>query len=267
MRLDRRLRGRPCSLRFVLRLAFAAKATSSRNEVPVSQVTNIRTLQELDDEVSRVRAAFDDVERRLQGSEALDRARAAFESIDAELNAARREQRRLDGEIGVLNARIQPEEKRLYDGSVRNPKELGNIQHELELLKEQRSKLEDQLLEVMSRIESLEAGHAATTSDLSYAQARWEAEKRSLQDDAARLSDALARAEAKREAQKLKVTPLALHLYEDVRRRKGGVAVAHIQGSMCTGCRVSIPEAIRRRAFQPDQLAQCPNCERILYVG
>jgi len=45
------------------------------------------------------------------------------------------------------------------------------------------------------------------------------------------------------------------------------MAVAHIQGGMCAGCRVSIPEAIRRRAFAPDQLAQCPNCERILDVG
>ncbi len=233
----------------------------------MSQVTSLRTLQELDDEVARLRAALDDVERRLQGSENLDRARAAFESIDAGLDAARREQRRLDGEIGVLNARIQPEEKRLYDGSVRNPKELGNIQHELELLKDQRSKLEDQLFEVLSRIESLEADHAAATSDLSRAQAAWEAEQRSLQEQAATLSAALTRAEARREAQKLTVPPVALHLYEDVRRRKGGVAVAHIQGSMCTGCRVTIPEAIRRRAFQPDQLAQCPNCERILYVG
>jgi predicted nucleic acid-binding Zn-ribbon protein len=235
--------------------------------VPVSQVTSLRTLQELDDEVARLRSALDDVERRLQGGESLDRARAAFESVDAELNAARREQRRLDGEIGVLNARIQPEEKRLYDGSVRNPKELGNIQHELELLKDQRSKLEDQLFEVLSRIESLEADHAAATSDLSRAQAAWEAEKRSLQGQAATLVAALTRAEARREAQKLTVPPVALHLYEDVRRRKGGLAVAHIQGSMCTGCRVTIPEAIRRRAFQPDQLAQCPNCERILYVG
>lgn len=233
----------------------------------MSQVTSLRTLQELDDEVARLRAALDDVERRLQGSETLDRARAAFESIDAGLNAARREQRRLDGEIGVLNARIQPEEKRLYDGSVRNPKELGNIQLELELLKDQRSKLEDQLFEVLSRIESLETDHAAATSDLSRAQAAWEAEKRSLQEQAATLSAALTRAEARREAQKLTVPAVALHLYEDVRRRKGGVAVAHIQGAMCTGCRVTIPEAIRRRAFQPDQLAQCPNCERILYVG
>lgn len=233
----------------------------------LSQVTDIRTLQEFDDEAATVRAALDDVERRLRSSEELEQAQAAFEALDAELNDVRRSQRKLDGDISVLNSRIQPEEKRLYDGSVRNPKELGNIQHELELLKEQRGKLEDQLLEVMTRLESVEAAHADARRELARVEAKREAEIGELQLEAKRLGDALTRADARREAQKLKISPHALHLYDDIRRRRGGMAVAHIQGSMCAGCRVSIPEAIRRRAFQPDQLAQCPNCERILYVG
>lgn len=234
---------------------------------PVSQVTNIRTLQEFDDEAATLRASLEDVERRLQGSEALEQARATFAALDAELADVRRNQRRIDGDISVLNSRIQPEEKRLYDGSVRNPKELGNIQHELELLKDQRGRLEDHSLEIMARLETLESDHAAAAEAVARAEAAWEKDRTALEGDAMRLADALTRAEAKREAQKLKVDPRALHLYEDIRRRRGGMAVAHIQGSMCAGCRVSIPEAIRRRAFAPDQLAQCPNCERILYVG
>ena len=233
---------------------------------PVSQVTDIRTLQEFDEEAATLRASLDEVERRLRGSEELEQARAAFDSLDAELGDIRRLQRALDGDIGVLNSRIQPEEKRLYDGSVRNPKELGNIQHELELLKEQRGKLEDQSLEVMARLETLESDHADASRAVARAEAAWETDRNALEGEARRLADALTRAEAKLEAQKLKIDPRALHLYDDIRRRRG-TAVAHIQGSMCAGCRVSIPEAIRRRAFAPDQLAQCPNCERILYVG
>jgi predicted nucleic acid-binding Zn-ribbon protein len=234
---------------------------------PVSQVTDIRTLQEFDDEAATLRASLDEIERRLRVSEELEQARAAFEDLDAERNDIRRTQRALDGDIGVLNSRIQPEEKRLYDGSVRNPKELGNIQHELELLKDQRRKLEDQLLDVMSRLETVEASHSAARSQLARAEQQREIELEQLQLEAQRLGDGLARADARREAQKLKISPQALRVYESIRRRHGSMAVAHIQGGMCAGCRVSIPEAIRRRAFQPDQLAQCPNCERILYVG
>ena len=54
--------------------------------------------------------------------------------------------------------------------------------------------------------------------------------------------------------------------YEDIRKRRGGVAIARVAGGNCGACRVGIPEAVRKQAFG-DGLAQCPNCERILYVG
>ena len=233
----------------------------------VSQVTEVRTLQEIDDEVATVRAAIEDVERRLRGNPELDQARRDFATAQSELQDAQRVQRRLDGDVAGLNARIQPEEKRLYDGSVRNPKELSNIQHEVELLKEQRSKLEDQLLDVMSRLEVAEREFSAAEKRLLQWEARWENEQTELRHELKKLGDLLARDEAKREIQKPKVNPRVLALYEEVRKRRGGVAVAHIQGGNCGGCRVQIPEAIRRRAFSADQVAQCPNCERLLYVG
>lgn len=233
----------------------------------LSQVTEVRTLQEIDDEVATVRAAIDDVERRLRGNPELDEARRVFASTQGELQDAQRVQRKLDGDIAGLNARIQPEEKRLYDGSVRNPKELTNIQHEVELLKEQRSKLEDELLEVMSRLEVADREFAAADRALIQWEARWEKEQGDLKHELRKLGDLLTRGEAKREAQKLKVNPRVLSVYETVRRQRGGVAVAHVQGGNCGGCRVQIPEAVRRKAFSVDQVAQCPNCERILYVG
>lgn len=232
----------------------------------MAQVTDIRTLQEIDDEAATLRAALEDAERRLQGSEELAQARAAFAETDAELAEARKLQRRIDGEVQGLSARITPEEKRLYDGSVRNPKELGNIQHELELLKSQRSKLEDELLEVMARLETAEAANAAAQKALVRQEARWEAEKASLQEETKRLSGLIASVDAKRLAQQAKIPARNLAVYEDVRRRRG-IAVARVAGGNCGGCRVAIPEAVRKRAFDADSVAQCPNCERILYVG
>ncbi len=233
----------------------------------MAQVTDIRTLQEIDDEAATYRAAFEDVERRLRGSDALDQARREFAAADADLADTRRAHRKIEGEVEGLTSRIVPEEKRLYDGSVRNPKELANIQHELELLKEQRARLEDQLLEVMQKLDLAEREHARAQKALVRQEALWEKEQGELKHESLRLGDLIARAEARREAQKQKLTPRNLQVYEEVRRRRGGVAVARVSGGMCGGCRVAIPEAVRRRAFTADQLAQCPNCERILYVG
>lgn len=233
----------------------------------MSQVTDIRTLQEIDDEAATLRAALEDVERRLRGSDDLNEARRNAAALDSELADVRRAQRRIEGEVEGLTARIEPEEKRLYDGSVRNPKELQNIQHELDALKQQRARLEDQLLEVMTNLDRVERDHSDAVNTLTREEARWEKDQGELKHESHRLNDLIARADARREAQRMKVSPRNLQVYEEVRRRRGGLAVARVAGGTCGGCRVAIPEAVRRRAFGADQLAQCPNCERILYVG
>ncbi len=140
------------------------------------------------------------------------------------------------------------------------------IQHELELLKVQRSKLEDQLLEVMSRLETVEASHSSVASNLP---APNSSESSIWQNSSSRRSGWRCphprRCQARgSEAQDQPAGSSRLRKHPPP---AGSMAVAHIQAGMCAGCRVTIPEAIRRRAFQPDQLAQCPNCERILFVG
>jgi predicted nucleic acid-binding Zn-ribbon protein len=233
----------------------------------VSQVLDILSLQALDDEAATLQASLADVERRLHGDEPLNEARRQFAAADDELATAQKEQRRLDGEVQSLTLRIEPEEKRLYSGTVTNSKELQNIQHELDLLKGQRSKLEDELLEVLGRVEAAEAERARTLGIVEQHELRRAGEMEVLRADSTRLNNALTGLQAKRMGEESKLDARIVALYEDLRRRKGGQAVVRIQGSACSGCRVQLPDAVRRRAMSPSQIAQCPNCERILAVA
>jgi len=233
----------------------------------LSQVSEVVSLQAIDDESAALRAALSDVERRLRGNEDLDQARRELAVCDAALALAQKDQRRVDGEIEGLNAKIAPEEKRLYDGSVKNPKELGSIQHELELLKKRRWEFEDQLFEILSRLEIAERDRKVAAYSVAGLETTWETEQQELKHEVKGLGDAIARADRRRELQKAKVHPRTLHIYEDVRRKRGGGAVARIQGGACGGCRITLPDALRRTAFSVELLAQCPNCERILYIG
>lgn len=233
----------------------------------MSPVLDLLTLQALDDEAANLQATLADMERRLQGDEPLNEARRQFAEAAESAGALQKEQRRLEGEIQRLNGRIEPEEKRLYSGSVTNAKELQNIQHELDLLKAQRSKLEDEDLEVLSRLEAAEQERARALRAVEAHELRRSQDVEALRRELATLNDALTRVQAKRIAQQSNIEPRMVSLYEDLRRRKGGQGVVRIQGSACTGCRVQLPDAVRRRAMSPTQLAQCPNCERILAVA
>lgn len=231
----------------------------------MSQVAELVALQEIDGEAAAARAALSDVENRLQGDEELDEARRQLIETDAERKAVLAQQRKLEDEVERLNSRIAPEEKRLYDGSVKNPKELTSIQHELELLKAARSQQEDALVEVLDKAETVERQRSELQSEVARLEARWSRIQEELRIEARRLGDAMARIEQKREAQKAKIPPRLLATYEDLKRRKGGTAVAKIQGNTCAGCRIGIPDAVRSRALAGVAIAQCPSCERILH--
>jgi predicted nucleic acid-binding Zn-ribbon protein len=233
----------------------------------VTQVSEIVTLQTIDDEATAYRAALEDVERRLRGNEELDAARRELAVTDSALMAVRREQKALEAQIEGLTAKIEPEEARLYSGAVTSPKELSGIQHELESLKQRRAGFEEQLLDVFSRVEIAERERGLSAKAVTRLDAIWERDQQDLRRESKRLGELIARVQRKREEQQLRLTPRSLQVYEDVRRRKGGMAIAQMRGGVCSGCRIMIPEGLRKRALDSDFPAQCPNCERILSMG
>ncbi|MBE7518229.1 MAG: hypothetical protein HS107_03200 [Thermoflexaceae bacterium] len=231
----------------------------------MSQVAELVALQEIDAESAAARAALADVEARLQGDAELDEARRQLIQAEAERATIVATQRRLEDEVERLNDRIAPEEKRLYDGSVRNPKELTGIQHELELLKAARERQEDALVEVLDQAETASRQRSEAQGAVTRLEERWSRTQEELRLEARRLGDAIARIDQRREAQAARIPPRLLVTYEDLRRRKGGTAVARIKGNTCSGCRITIPDALRSRVLAGETVAQCPNCERIFH--
>jgi uncharacterized protein len=233
----------------------------------MTQATELLTLQEFDDEAAILRMKLADVERRLEANEELDAARESLASAEARRAEVHREQRRLEDQVATLTSRIAPEEKRLYGGSVKNPKELSSIQHELELLTAQRSRLEDELVEVLDQVDAADSRQSEARETVTRLEALWQTQQNDLHQERERLNEAITGADARVARQKAAIDPPTLRTYEGLRRRKDGPVVVKIQGRTCSGCRIGIPDAVRTRALAGTTLAQCPSCERILFVG
>jgi predicted nucleic acid-binding Zn-ribbon protein len=233
----------------------------------MSQISDIQTLQEFDDQAAAQKSQLADVQRRIAGDEALEAARAALAAAERAATPVRKDETRLEDQVQALESKIEQEQKRLYSGTVTSPKELQNIQHEVDSLKEQHARLEDQLIEVELRLEELNGAVETASQDVKQREAerasslpRWETEVQSLNQSITRL-------EARRAGVRAAIPPRALAVYDRVRERRGGMAVARLQGNTCTACRVSMPDSVRRQLFAPDALVQCPNCERILFMA
>lgn len=209
----------------------------------------------------------------LPEAERLSQVNAALSELDADLAIATkqadeigREQARIEGEIRLVEAKTTKEDKRLFSGSVANPKELSALQAEVEMLKRKRASAEDSLLEVMVQRDDVHGTQQRLTTEREQHAA--EAEKLSA-TIASLLSDIDAQLRShqrSREAITADLPEDLVGLYEQVRAAKGGVGAAALVGGACQGCHTRLPAKEVERLRATGGVQRCDNCRRILVV-
>jgi uncharacterized protein len=184
------------------------------------------------------------------------------------LAVVQRAQARLEDEIDMVTGKARSEEDRAASGRVTSPKELTAIQEEVAALKRRQVALEDNLLEQMEQRENLEAEQAELAGRREAITAE-QAEVTKARDSAlAEIDQELAIEQAALAAVAPRVGEELRRLYDQIRRRQGGVGAAALVGATCQGCRVSMSavELAAIRKLPADTVKRCENCRRILVV-
>ena len=224
-------------------------------------------LQELDLEIEEKRKALSIVEGRLGTSEQLVEARAALERARERLATMERDQRSGEWEVDDLRTRAATLEEKLYGGSVKNPKELAGIQEQVDHLKKQRKSREDRVLDIMSEVEAAQSEVDTKSSAVERIEAEWRDEQDALSKERVELTRALAALEQRRGKDASRIDPAVIELYQSLRERRQGRAVAKVEQGMCQGCRIVLPMNELQRARTGQEIVQCSSCERILYLS
>ena len=227
----------------------------------------ILELQELDSALDRLEAR----RHQLEEGEELAAARAVMEDAESRLgeirlalDAVQVEQRRLEHEVDTLDQKAAADEKRLYDGSIANTKELEALQHEIANIRERKSRTEDELLDRMERREELEARAVQAEEEVAGTRARLE----SVGGDAARELDemvaTLAETRSARDALAPELDEELLELYEDLRGQKKGVGAAAIVDGVCQACHEKLSALELDHLKHTDGVKRCEYCRRIV---
>jgi predicted nucleic acid-binding Zn-ribbon protein len=61
------------------------------------------------------------------------------------------------------------------------------------------------------------------------------------------------------------VDPGLLAKYENIKRRRAGVAIAPVVGMTCKGCHRNVPPQLAITLQKANSIETCPNCHRIIY--
>lgn len=224
-------------------------------------------LQDTDLAIDGAVARLTEVEAQLGETEELVEARQRLDQCRERLHPLQERQKGLDWEVEEVRGKAAAIEKKLYGGTVRNPKELEDFQADLSSLRGQLRRREDALLEVMLELEDAEAGLRKAEVELAEVEEAWKAQQASLQETQAKLKEEIEELEAKRTRQVDGMDAAALSLYQALRDRRQGTAVAVVERGLCQGCRISLPMSIVQKARAGAGLVQCVSCERILLVS
>lgn len=226
----------------------------------------LNDLQKLDIEIDELReklthlpeeAALKDFRERLKEQE------EALKEKQTQLASKESVQKKVEGELELLDLKIKDEDDKLYSGTITNPKELKSIQQEVVLLRTKKDEIETDLLELLDEVDSLrEETNRALSNSKELAKQVEEAGQK-YKKVSKEIDQKLNCLKEESETIAKSISDPLISIYKDIREKKKIAAVAIADG-VCQGCFVELPAEEVDKMLQTDKLWRCPQCRRII---
>jgi predicted nucleic acid-binding Zn-ribbon protein len=222
-------------------------------------------VQKVDSEVARIQRDLDSLpEEEARRSERLRRAKQAFEVARRAL--AESQVRSRENEVSIKSA---DDEVRKLEGRlniVKNNAEYQATLLQIEAVRKERGGLEEEGLAFLDGLESkraevAECGERLAEEEKTFAEFGVEAAKlRSTRETE------LAQVSRGRDGLVQGIPRELLDKYETIFGVRDGIAVAAVEGQVCTGCYMSISPNDMARLLGSQSIVQCGSCQRLLYL-
>jgi uncharacterized protein len=194
----------------------------------------------------------------------LAEAKKAAEAIKAKTDATRKDLRTKEKDLEVVTAKRTKAEGRLWE--VKNNTEYSAVLSEIEAIKQEKAKGEEEILGLMEIQERLAVEGREADVRLKAREEQAQQDEAVVRKKLAAVEAELAGLRADRNSRARELPRPLLADYEKILKARSGIAVASVNASaICGGCRMSIrPQAIQElKAAQAPML--CENCGRYLY--
>lgn len=176
----------------------------------------------------------------------------------------RRERADLDAAMHTEQENINRSETNMKE--IRTNKEFQAIGREITAARKQVSDLEEQQLQIDTRIEELQATIDACESELATLSDSTKNGCDEKQAAIAVLQGIIDAATAKRDVIVKELSSSLVRRYTQLRDQRRGQAVAEARDGSCMGCNMQLPPQLYNTLFRGDEMYFCPHCQRILVL-
>ena len=224
----------------------------------------LEELQQIDLEANEVKAELEGLPARRSAAEAaVATARRTWEEIKARLESNEKERRQLESLLGMERDKVKKWEGRL--GEIKTPREYAALSREIDIAKKTNDGQSEQLKELTAQAGELKRVVDEKEEALSEAEAGAQAAVEEVEKQKAAADEKVRALDARRAAAVKQVDPGLLAKYENIKRRRAGVAIAPVVGMTCKGCHRNIPPQLAITLQRANSIETCPNCHRIIY--
>jgi len=230
------------------------------------QLYTLLLLQDIDRDIVREEKRQKKLPARIKE---IDNAKAEIEKITLDKKESLKELRskikRKEIDVKEVNTKIEKHQNELYGGKTSDIKELKQLQKVIELFKKDRDKIEEDLLVLMDEEDDFKIDLNEAEKELVKLDEQLQRRKKEVNQQDKEIKIMIEEKQKKRTEIVDKINDRELiDRYNMLWGEKEGEVIVEIEGTICSGCNLSLPSDIIYHLQRDDMLITCPNCNRIL---
>jgi len=229
------------------------------------QIASLVKLQQIEIEAGKIKTKLSHVDQRLgKLDERLLDFKQVIEEQESVVNEMNQKYRSYEADVRLNVDKIKKSEAKL--SSVKTNKEYQASLKEIDDLKEKNSKLEDEMIQFLDRIEEAENIHKAKMAEYSELQTQMQIEKETIQKETDEGKRLLADLDVQWKAVSSGIDGDLLVIYNKAKsNQSNAIGIVEVADAVCQGCHMNIPPQMYNELQRGDSLKRCPICERIIY--
>jgi predicted nucleic acid-binding Zn-ribbon protein len=230
-----------------------------------SKLQNLHDLQGFDSRIAGLDRKLEAIPVRIQAiRESQQQATAAVEALRARLAGVRKDLRTREKDLEQNASEKVKREIKLYE--VKTNKEYSAVLAEIETLKVEKGRVEEEILVLMETQERMTREIAEAEARLKRQTEESQAQQAAATEELRALEADVALVRAERESLARDIPRDSMAQYTRLLKGRGGLAVAVVGANgICTGCRLSITPQRFNELRQSSQILTCEGCGRILF--
>lgn len=228
------------------------------------QIDILVELQKNDTDVEQARTLLSGIfEKQRTLEEKLISAAAAREAAEVLLEALRKDYRVLESDVKANLDLIRKSKSQLP--SVKSNKEYQALLKQVDESQKKNSRIEDEMLALLDRIEAGEKALEERNQDCRRAEDHVASERGRLEEDVRKGELRVSELVAERDRIARAAPPDLMQVFAKTQKRVEAPMIVPVRGTTCEGCNISIPPQLANELRRFESLNFCPFCNRIIY--